>query len=252
MEKALSPQEPSPWCGWLGQGLGWRSRCSWTVGSVRALAGGAGAVGRLARSGPWLEEQVQLEGWLGQGLGWRSRCSWTVDSVRALAGGAGGAGGLTLWDKKTLEENMRELPQPYTKTEIVASESVSEKASSLGVNAELKASFLSGLVEVGGSAKYLNDNKKTKNQARVALQYKTTTEFKTLTMEQLGTKNIEYKEVFDKGLATHVATGILYGADAFFVFDQDISEDEDVNEIEGSLKVVIEKFPSISIKGKGK
>ncbi|KAK7921986.1 hypothetical protein WMY93_008888 [Mugilogobius chulae] len=96
MEKALSPQEPSPLCGWLGQGLGWRSRCSWTVGSVRALAGGAGAVGRLARSGPWLEEQVQLDGWLGQGLGWRSRCSWRVGSVRALAGGAGAVGGLAL------------------------------------------------------------------------------------------------------------------------------------------------------------
>ncbi|KAK7921983.1 hypothetical protein WMY93_008885 [Mugilogobius chulae] len=158
---------------------------------------------------------------------------------------------LTLWNQKTLQDYMRVLPQPYTKTEIVASESISEKASSLGVNAELKASFLGGLVEVGGSAKYLNDNKKTKNQARVTLQYKTTTEFKTLTMEHLSTKNIEHGEVFDKGLATHVVTGILYGADAFFVFDQNISEDEDINEIEGSLKVVINKFPTISISGEG-
>ncbi|KAK7921987.1 hypothetical protein WMY93_008889 [Mugilogobius chulae] len=182
-----------------------------------------------------------------------ARCSSHVVCVQAARGGGGQLprrfteACLTLWDKKTLQENIRVEPKHYTKTEIVASESISEKASSLGVDAELKASFLSGLVEVQGSAKYLNDNKKSKHQARVALQYKTTTELETLTMEQLGTKNIEYGEVIDKGFATHVVTGILYGADAFFVFDQDISEDEDVNTIEGSLKVVINKFPSISI-----
>ncbi|KAK7944557.1 hypothetical protein WMY93_000285 [Mugilogobius chulae] len=159
--------------------------------------------------------------------------------------------GLTLWDQEKLDKDMKVTPKPYTKTEIVASESVSEKASSLGVDAALKASFLCGLVQVQGSAKYLNDNKKSRKQARVTLQYKTTTEFKTLTMNQLSADNIKHRNVIDKGLATHVVTAILYGADAFFVFDQDTSEDENVQNIQGNLKVVVKKLPKISIEGEG-
>uniref|UniRef100_A0A8C6UG79 SNTX thioredoxin-like domain-containing protein n=1 Tax=Neogobius melanostomus TaxID=47308 RepID=A0A8C6UG79_9GOBI len=159
--------------------------------------------------------------------------------------------GITLWDKETLDRDMKVKPQPNTEVKIVASESISDKSSSLGVEASLKASFLSGLVSVEGSAKYLNDNKKSTKQARVSLQYKTTTVFKQLTMDQLGIENITHSEVLEKGLATHVVTGILYGAQAFFVFDQETSEDERVQDIQGSLKVMIKKIPTITIEGSG-
>uniref|UniRef100_A0A8C6U8Z8 B30.2/SPRY domain-containing protein n=1 Tax=Neogobius melanostomus TaxID=47308 RepID=A0A8C6U8Z8_9GOBI len=134
---------------------------------------------------------------------------------------------------------------------IVTSESISDKSSSLGVEASLKASFLCGLVEVEGSAKYLNNNKTSTKQARVTLQYKTTTVFKTLSMNQLGTGNLTHCEVLDKGLATHVVTAILYGAQAFFVFDQESSEEESVQDIQGNLKIMIKKIPLISIEGSG-
>ncbi|KAJ0002502.1 hypothetical protein NQD34_007651, partial [Periophthalmus magnuspinnatus] len=151
------------------------------------------------------------------------------------------------WDREKLDSDMRVTPKPNTQFQIVTSDSVSEKASSLGVDAALKASFLSGLVNVQGSAKYLNDNKSSRKQARVTLQYKTTTVFKELTMNQLGRDNIKHHEVIDKGLATHVVSAILYGAQAFFVFDQETSEDEQVQDIKGNLKVMIQKIPMISI-----
>ncbi|XP_055007695.1 uncharacterized protein LOC110175830 isoform X1 [Boleophthalmus pectinirostris] len=159
--------------------------------------------------------------------------------------------GLTFWDQEKLDKDMRVTPKPSTQCQIVASDHLSEKASSLGVDAGLKASFMSGLVKVEGSAKYLNDQKSSRRQARVTLQYKTTTEFKTLTMNQLSKDNLKHHEVIDKGLATHVVTAILYGAQAFFVFDQETSEDENVRDIQGNLKVMIEKIPKISIDGEG-
>uniref|UniRef100_A0A8C6SIZ6 Fibronectin type-III domain-containing protein n=1 Tax=Neogobius melanostomus TaxID=47308 RepID=A0A8C6SIZ6_9GOBI len=159
--------------------------------------------------------------------------------------------GLTLWDKEKLDRDMEVSPQPNTGFQILASESISDKSSSLGVEASLKASFLSGLVNVEGSAKYLNDNKKSTKQARVTLQYKTTTVFKSLTMNQLATKNLTHCEVIDKGLATHVVTAILYGAQAFFVFDRESSEGESVQDIQGNLKVMIERIPLIKIDGSG-
>ncbi|XP_067462960.1 uncharacterized protein [Thunnus thynnus] len=159
--------------------------------------------------------------------------------------------GMTLWDCDDLEKDTRERPKPNSDFEIVASESTEDKSSALKVEASLKASFLGGLVEVEGSAKYLNDHKKSKNQARVTLNYKTTTKFQELSMNHLGRGNVKHPYVFDKGIATHVVTGILYGAQAFFVFDREMSEQENHQDIQGNLKVMIKKIPSLAIEGEG-
>ncbi|XP_073347823.1 verrucotoxin subunit beta-like [Pagrus major] len=159
--------------------------------------------------------------------------------------------GMTLWDGKELEKDTRERAKPNSEFEIVASESIEDKSSALKVEASLKASFLGGLVEVDGSAKYLNDHKTSQNQARVTLKYKATTKFEELSMDHLGRGNVKHPYVFDTGLATHVVTGILYGAQAFFVFDREVAEKEDHQDIEGNLKVIIKKIPCLSIEGEG-
>ncbi|XP_071379485.1 stonustoxin subunit beta-like [Centroberyx affinis] len=157
--------------------------------------------------------------------------------------------GFTLWDDKSLEESTVDSAQHSSAFEIIASDTIEEKSNHLNVEASLKASFLSGLVEVGGSAKYLNDTKKFQNQSRITLQYKATTAFKQLSMTHLGTKNMQYTDVFEKGLATHVVTGILFGANAFFVFDSDKSDSSHVQDIQGSMEVVIKKIPTVEISG---
>ncbi|XP_030264996.1 uncharacterized protein LOC115576604 isoform X1 [Sparus aurata] len=159
--------------------------------------------------------------------------------------------GMTLWDGNELEKDTRERPQFNSEFEIVASESIQDKSSALKVEASLKASFLGGLVEVDGSAKYLNDTKTSKNQARVTLKYEATTKFEALSMDHLGRGNVKHPYVFDKGLATHVVTAVLYGAQAFFVFDREASEKEDHQDVEGNLKVMIEKIPCLAVKGEG-
>ena len=89
---------------------------------------------------------------------------------------------LTLWDREALEKEADERPQPNSDFEIVASDSIKDKSTALNVDASLKASFLCGLVEIEGSAKFLSDSKISRNQARVTLKYKTTTKFKELSM----------------------------------------------------------------------
>ncbi|KAM7379836.1 hypothetical protein PAMP_005356 [Pampus punctatissimus] len=159
--------------------------------------------------------------------------------------------GVTLWDRDVLEKDTRERPKPNSVFEIVVSESIEDKSSALKVEASLKASFLCGLVEVEGSAKYLNDHKTSKNQARVTLKYQTTTHFQELSMNHLGRGNVKHPYVFDQGIATHVVTGILYGAQAFFVFDREVSDEESHQDIQGNLKVMIKKIPCLSIEGEG-
>uniref|UniRef100_A0A3Q3WFE9 SPRY-associated domain-containing protein n=1 Tax=Mola mola TaxID=94237 RepID=A0A3Q3WFE9_MOLML len=158
--------------------------------------------------------------------------------------------GLMLWDENTLTKNTVVSEQNSSESEISASDTIGSKSSLLDVDASLKASFLCGLMSVEGSANYLNDNKKFKNQSRVTLQYKATTNFKQLSMTHLDTMDIQQKEVIEKGSATHVVTGILYGANAFFVFDSEKLEASNVQNIQGTMEALTNKIPSFSFKGK--
>ncbi|XP_067462991.1 uncharacterized protein [Thunnus thynnus] len=159
--------------------------------------------------------------------------------------------GMTLWDLNDLKNDIQEEPQCYNNFEIVASESIADKSSALNVEASLKLSFCSGLIKVGGSAKYLNDSKTSKNQARVTLKYHATTKMKQLSMSHLGRGNVKHPYVFDEGIATHVVTAILYGAQAFFVFDREVSDEESHQDIQGNMKVMIKKIPNITVGGEG-
>ncbi|XP_067282095.1 cytolytic toxin-alpha-like [Pseudorasbora parva] len=157
--------------------------------------------------------------------------------------------GVTLWDRNSLREDLDTHPKHKTDFDFSSSDSLSSKASLLDVSASLKASFLSGLVEVEGSAKFLRDTKSSNQQSRVTMSYSETTRFDQLTMTHLG--KITYPEVFDQKTATHVVTAVLYGAKAFMVFDRGFSEEENKQEIEGKLSVMVKNIPGISIEGQG-
>ncbi|XP_039599310.1 uncharacterized protein LOC120522434 isoform X2 [Polypterus senegalus] len=157
--------------------------------------------------------------------------------------------GVTLWDFKNLKKDLNIKSQKNTKFKIITSDALDEKTSILNVTASLKASFMCGLIEVSGSAKYLNDTKSSKRQSRVTLHYSTTTRMEQLTMSHLGRQNVVYPEVFEQKSATHVVTAVLYGAQAFFVFDQNSSKEEQNQDITGQLEILIKKC--ISVDGKG-
>ncbi|KAM4687430.1 uncharacterized protein O3C94_005965 [Discoglossus pictus] len=151
--------------------------------------------------------------------------------------------GITLWKREALERDVCRTSQNNTSFEVLASDRVSDKSSALKISASLKVSFLSGLINVGGSATYLNDVKSSRNQARVTLKYSRTTRFEQLSMDHLSTDNMTYHDVFDKGTATHVVTGILYGAQAFFIFDQEVSPSDNTLNVQGNLQTMIWKIP---------
>ncbi|KAJ8404057.1 hypothetical protein AAFF_G00344070 [Aldrovandia affinis] len=145
--------------------------------------------------------------------------------------------GITLWDAEMLQEDINVRPQPNTDFKIITSDSSEDKASALNVEASLEASFLGGMISVKGSAKFLNDKKMSKRQSRVTLQYRTSTRFEQLTMKHLGAGNVQHSNIFQEGSATHVVTAVLYGAQAFFVFDQELSTSENQQEIQEACRL---------------
>ncbi|CAB1316910.1 unnamed protein product [Coregonus sp. 'balchen'] len=151
-----------------------------------------------------------------------------------------------------LQKQRNVSPQPNTEFKVLATDSTEHKSEALNVSASLEASFLCGLVSVKGSAEFLHDKKTSKRQSRVSLQYRTTTRFEQLTMDHLGAGNVKHCNVLQEGSATHVVTALLYGAQAFFVFDQEVSSGENHQDIQGNLQVIIKKIPQISIEAEAK
>ena len=157
--------------------------------------------------------------------------------------------GKTLWNNKLLNDAQSERPQPSSGFEIIAEDATANKMFNLGVDGNLSLSILGGLVSVSGSAKYVDDHKSSSNHARVTLKYTSTSKFQQLTMEQLATKHIQYPEVFDEGIATHVVTGVLFGGDAFFIFDREVSQEENYRKVHGDMEVSIKAIPNLQVGG---
>ncbi|KAK9529300.1 hypothetical protein VZT92_013404 [Zoarces viviparus] len=154
---------------------------------------------------------------------------------------------LTLWDNTTLQEKMTENPQRSSHFEMTESDSIKFKSSLLDVEASLNASFLCRLFEIGGSAMYLTDRKKCKNQSRVTCWSKSTTHFKTLSVAELQTLDSQQIKLIKDNSATHVVTGVLYGANAFFVFDSEKLDASSVQDIHGNMKSVTSKITSLNL-----
>ncbi|KAM6897538.1 neoverrucotoxin subunit alpha-like [Xenentodon cancila] len=146
--------------------------------------------------------------------------------------------GVTLWDESTLAEMTLEEAQPGSDFKIAASDSLEQKSTLLDIEGSLKTSLFFGLVKAEGSGKFMSDVKSSRRQSRVSFQYKATTFFKQLKTSPKARK-AQKLDSSVKSLATHVVTGILYGANAFFVFDSEKVDASSVMELEAKMKAVV-------------
>ena len=61
--------------------------------------------------------------------------------------------GVKLWNKATLEQNVLYQRLPSLDAKVIASNSLNDKANAFDIEAELKISFLGGLVKAKGAGK---------------------------------------------------------------------------------------------------
>uniref|UniRef100_A0A673L215 Stonustoxin subunit beta-like n=1 Tax=Sinocyclocheilus rhinocerous TaxID=307959 RepID=A0A673L215_9TELE len=154
--------------------------------------------------------------------------------------------GVRLWNKEQLQQNICSRPQINTDFNVTASDSIKDKSRLLNIGGELKLSFLGDLIHVSGAAKYLKDTKTSFKQQRLTLHYHSTSRFEELITNHLSSGSIAAD---DNDIGTHVVTAILYGADACFVFDREVSSDEDKKTVKGEVKVALEKLQGIASVG---
>ncbi|XP_055743820.1 uncharacterized protein LOC129826775 [Salvelinus fontinalis] len=142
-----------------------------------------------------------------------------------------------LWDESTIADMRQSLPRPHTQVTCIEGDSLQDRFRALDVSTPLRASVLSGLVEVGGAAGYLNHPAQSKNKDRVTLQYRTTTR-----LDMLSHRVFE-ETVKRDSKATHVVMAVLYGAQAFFIFDDTcVSGEKRAGGGEADMHSVIKKM----------
>ncbi|XP_053532892.1 uncharacterized protein LOC108261615 isoform X24 [Ictalurus punctatus] len=153
--------------------------------------------------------------------------------------------GITLWDREQLQLNKDVFSQSSTEFTVTTSDTIEEKTKLLKVDGELKLSLVGGTVTVNGAARYFNDTKKSFQQERLTLHYRVNTRFEQLTMNHLAQGKLDHCSVFDHDVATHVVTAVLYGADAYFVFDREVNLSEDKTNVQGELQIALDKLKNI-------
>ena len=150
----------------------------------------------------------------------------------------------SLWtNEKLRDENLLIEQTPFTNYKVFKSDTVSERMDAMSIGAKIFVRVLFFETELG--ANFMFKKKRNSRHTSVTARFSKTTETKKLTSWHL--KNIDSEEV--NVSATHVVSGITYGANAFLNFEKNYSRTEDIFETGGALKKIVAAIPGLSSGG---
>jgi len=126
---------------------------------------------------------------------------------------------------------------------------LNDKLHLLDIAAELRLSVLGGLVKLDGSAKYVNEKKKSFKSAECVLVSHITTKVEQLDVFNEEVKNRISMDALKHERATHFVAKIYWGANCTIKVTDENSEDTDTTTVEGNLKAHVEKLKAVSLDG---
>ena len=151
---------------------------------------------------------------------------------------------ITLWKNEAIEDAKESTAsQPSSNVEVIREDSSSGDMKKFGLDVSLTLGFLGGLLSITGGVGFAIDRKKSRKVVRLTLKYQCTTRFEQLSTNKLsGAAKNESNFTSGKHEATHVVVGVLYGANAYFVFEREITNTEDYNKVRGKLELCVSVF----------
>ena len=160
---------------------------------------------------------------------------------------------LNLFNATPHPSAIQKQDNPYSDISITTSSSTDEKLNILHVNADLKLSFLAGMVETGVAAQYLNESKDSFKSVESAIVCRVTTKVEKLDIVRDDVKPCISVAALKHPTATHVVVQIDWGANCTIRATYKNSENKEKKEVEGCLNALLEKLKGIvSANGEGK
>ncbi len=139
-----------------------------------------------------------------------------------------------LWDNHTVTIDRISWPQLKTHLKLLEDDSLQERCRAFEMSPVLRVRALCGLMELNGAAAFLNHPVQSQHQDRVTLHYKTTTRLDMISQRLL--QEGAPSSFINATTATHVIIAVFYGAQAFFVFDNERISTERNTEMENVIK----------------
>lgn len=158
--------------------------------------------------------------------------------------------GINIFNKKLPETSIDCKDNPNSDYSYKITDRLSEKFSHFNVDAELKLSFLAGLLNLEGSGKYLREEKESAKAVQMTLLYSIKTKSESVKIFNAELKEIIDLDTIDCIQATHVVVGINWGANCTITAEDANQENEERTKVEGRLNAAINKITE-SISGKG-
>ena len=152
-----------------------------------------------------------------------------------------------LWNETTLKKSYKSN-SPSSDYEVQVSEKALDRLNNFNIKASLGLSFMGGLINVEGSAKYLSDRRKSTKASSISLKYTSKRSTESLSQEF---KTLDYpalcNRVGEKNGPTHVVTSIQRGFNGIFNFQLETKNTYANSKVSGRLKAVIDSIPSLKI-----
>lgn len=146
----------------------------------------------------------------------------------------------SIWDAATihgaqLEHPSNKDPIEYT---VWVLNNIDNKARCLEIDGELYLSCAAGHMKLKGEANFFCNNVHAKNVIRLALKCYSSSKIIQLEMKMLNSDSVSI-ETFEQESATHIVTGIEYGAISIIVCDQEALGKDDIQNTYENLKTKI-------------
>jgi hypothetical protein len=154
----------------------------------------------------------------------------------------------SFWARQRILDGTDAFPTPKTETSFTADQSTFDRMEHMGIKAEIQMNFMSGGIQVGGSAGYLKDEVTSKTEVNVQMTYHIEQEEQSIDYHM--DKDFP-DECENSHLYTHAVTSITMGADAVFNFKRQTENGETMSDIEGTLSVSVTSIPNLDINGEG-
>ncbi|KAF9998962.1 hypothetical protein BGZ65_005607, partial [Modicella reniformis] len=139
--------------------------------------------------------------------------------------------------KKILPQTLIESrDETAINTKLTTSESYKEKFDILDVSGNLKVNILAGLVSVNAKGKYLTTEKTTSKLVKIAMSYALQTKLDRINIRSNMMRDYINTNALNSSMATHVVTGIQWGANVVCSFEHTLQEGESKEEVSDSLR----------------
>ena len=156
-----------------------------------------------------------------------------------------------MWSEKNLEKRrIQNFETQYQKVKLSTYQL--ERLNNLDISANLKLSFMGGLVSVDGSAKYLDKRARNENSVSASIVFKATNARESTTQDMrlnADFANEICENVGKENGPTHVVNSITRGFRGILTFTKSTNDSTKNAEVGGSLKVFIKSLPGLQIDG---